>query len=109
MAEKKQHIMTTSAGTKIAVTLADEYSKIKDIVGIKAAGAKDVPDASSNVNDLRKYGEAIQLTVRYKGGGSNKILCEISKVSGAISGLVSKSIGDKVISSARIPRTRSRR
>jgi hypothetical protein len=109
MAEKKQHIMTTSTGTKIAVTLADEYSSIKDIVGIKAAGNKDVPDASSNVNDLRKYGEAIELTVRYKGGGSNRILCEISKVSGAINGLVSKSINGKTITSARIPRHRSRR
>jgi hypothetical protein len=108
MAEKKQHLMTTSTGTKIAVTLADEYSNIKDIVGIKAAGNKDVPDASSDVNDLRKYGQAIQLTVRYKEGGSNKILCEISKVSGAIKGLVSKSINGKTIASARIPRRRRR-
>jgi hypothetical protein len=108
MAAKKQHIMTTSTGTKIAVTLADEYSSIKDIVGIKEASAKEVANASSNVNDLRKYGQAVELTVRYKGGGSNQILCEISKVSGAINGLVSKSINGKTITSARIPRRRRR-
>jgi hypothetical protein len=108
MAAKKQHIMTTSTGTKIAVTLADEYSSIKDIVGIKAAGSKDVPDASSEVRDLRKYGQAVELTVRYEGGGTNEILCEISKVSGAIKGLVSKSINGKTIASARIPRRRRR-
>jgi hypothetical protein len=108
MAEKKLHILTTSTGTKIGVTLADEYSNIKDIVGIKAAGAKDVPDDSNDVNDLRKYGKAIQLTVSYKDGGTNRILCEISKVSGAIKGLVSKSINGKTITSARVPRRRRR-
>jgi hypothetical protein len=39
MAAKKQHIMTTSTGTKIAVTLADEYSSIKDILSTKSTPA----------------------------------------------------------------------
>jgi hypothetical protein len=108
MAVKKLHILTTGSGTKIGVTLADEYSTIKDIVGIKAAGNKDVPDDSNDVNDLRKYGKAIQLTLSYKGGGTNRILCEVSKVSGAIKGLIGKSINGKEITSARVPRSRRR-
>ena len=110
--EKKGHILTTSSGTKIAVKLADNYGNIKDIVGIKLAAAKDTVDASETGNQLQVGGKAVHLTVTTKKGTDrfkHRILCEMSKVAGAINGLVNKSINGETIINASIPRRRHRR
>jgi hypothetical protein len=111
-ADRKGHILTTSDGTKIAVTLANNYANIADIVGVKLAKDKDKVTGSETVSQLRVGGKAVELTVTTKKGNDkfkHKILCEMSKVAGAIGGVVNKSINGETIIKASIPRRRHRR
>jgi hypothetical protein len=110
--EKKGHTLTASDGTKIAVSLSDSYAKISDTVGIKLTGAKDTVNASETASQLQQGGKAVHLSVTTKKGSDrfkHRILCEMSKVSGAIGGLVGKSINGETILKASLPRRRHRR
>ncbi len=110
--DKTGHTLTTSTGTKIAVVLPNYYANIKDTVGVKLTAAKDTVDASETVSQLLVGGKAVHLNVLTKKGSNifkHKILCEMSKVAGAINGLVNKSINGETIIRASIPRRRYRR
>lgn len=97
----------TVGGRTIGVTLPDIYDGIGDAVGVKKQTAKQVVDDSLTVNEARKQGKAIMLTVSTT-GGSHRVLCSIEKVSGALSSLRDRKIGSDTITSARIPRKRRR-
>jgi hypothetical protein len=94
-------------GRTIGVTLPDIYDNIADAVGVKKQTTKQVVDDSLTVNEARKQGKAILLTVATT-GSSHKVLCAMDKVSGAISSLKDRKIGVDTITSARIPRKRRR-
>jgi hypothetical protein len=102
------HVATIGA-VKHGIKQPDDYASINAIVGIKKATATEQVDDSTEVNSLRRSGKLIKLSCRLANKKVNTILCTTEKVSGAVAGLIGKSLDGSTISSVSIPRKRNRR
>jgi hypothetical protein len=97
--------------SKTGFTTTDQYDSIGPDVGISKLAANDRVDTSNDVSNLIKQGLMIRLRVRYQEGNEHKtafILCSISKVSSAITGIRGKAFKGGTITSASIMRRRRR-
>ena len=85
---------------KFGVSLPAIYGSIGDTVGVTPARSTDSTGASTTaksdfpatVKILRAGGGAVTLNVRTESGKSHRVLCSITKVSGAITGLIDLTI-----------------
>lgn len=102
------HVVTIGS-SKIGISEPDKYGGIADIVGVKLATESDKITDSATIGELKKAGKLITLSATDKDGKAHRIQCAIDKVSSAISALKGKTFGTKIITSACIPRRRSRR
>jgi hypothetical protein len=101
------HVLTIN-NVKHGIKQPDDYASINAIVGVKKATSADKIDDSTEVSSLRRSGKAVKLNCRLKSGKVNSVICAIDKVSGAIAGLLGKSLDGSTITSVSIPRKRSR-
>lgn len=104
----KLHVATIGS-VKHGIQQPDDYTNISAQTGIKIATANQVVDDSTEVQSLRASGKLIKLRCRLANKKTNTVLCTTEKVSGAIAGLVGKSLDGSTITSVTIPQKRNRR
>lgn len=87
---------------KFGVSLPNIYESIGDTVGVTPARTTDgsgvgitaKSDFPASVKILRAGGAAITLNVKTESGRSHRVLCSMSKVSSAITGLIDLTIAE---------------
>lgn len=101
------HIVTIG-NVKHGIKQPDDYASINAVVGVKKATSTDKVDDSAEISSLRRSGKVIKLNCRLKSGKINSVICAIDKVSGAIAGLIGKTLDGSTITNVSIPRKRNR-
>jgi hypothetical protein len=100
MANSRAPHIVKVGNIKFGVALPEIYGSIGETVGVTPARTTDgtgvgitaKSDFPASVKVLRAGGGAITLNVKTESGKSHRVLCSMSKVSSAITGLIDLSI-----------------
>lgn len=101
MAQKRVAHIVKVGTFKLGTLLPNIYSNIGETVGVVPAMSTDSTtgvvttvkaDFPATVNELRKAGAALSINIRTETGKSHRILCAVTKLSSAITGLVGMTV-----------------